>query len=153
MGNRRGRSLPAPPLTVEQILAWADAYHARTGFRPHMRAGTLALPAGESWHAISSALRVGGRGLPEGDTLRELLQRHRPNMDRGPRGRKRNQGQRARVAELRARGLSLAQIGAELGVSRQAVSAMLRRIGTAGFDKGGCHAATPSTRGHPRGNL
>jgi predicted transcriptional regulator len=32
------------------------------------------------------------------------------------------------VAELRAEGLSLTEIGAELGVSRQAVSAMLQRI-------------------------
>jgi hypothetical protein len=49
-------------------------------------------------------------------------------MGPGPRGRKRDQGRRACVAELRSAGLSLSQIGARLGVSRQAVSAMLQRI-------------------------
>jgi hypothetical protein len=119
-----------PNLTVAQILAWADAYHARTGFRPHFRAGTLALPKGESWRAINSALRNGFRGLAGGDTLRQLLHRHRPHMGARPRGRKRDRGRRACVAGLRAEGLTLAQIGARLGVSRQAVSAMLQRIGT-----------------------
>jgi hypothetical protein len=128
MGNRRGRGLPAPPLTVGQILAWADGYHARTGFRPYMRAGTLALPAGETWKAVNSALRVGGRGLPEGDTLGKLLDRRRPRMAAWPRGRKRDQGRRARLPQLRAKGLSLSQIGATLGVSRQAVSSMLQPI-------------------------
>jgi IS30 family transposase len=45
-----------------------------------------------------------------------------------PRGSKLDQDKRARVAGLRARGLSLTEIGAELGVSRQAVSSMLQRI-------------------------
>jgi hypothetical protein len=128
LGNRRGRGLPAPPLTAEQILAWADAYHARTGFRPYMRAGTLALPAGETWKAVNSALRVGGRGLPEGDTLGKQLDRRRPRMAAWPRGRKRDQDRRSEVARLRAEGLSLSQTGARLGVGRQAVSSMLQKI-------------------------
>jgi hypothetical protein len=131
MGNRRG-SRPAPPLTEALILAWADAYHARIGFRPHYRAGTLSLPKGESWRAVNSALQHGSRGLPGGVTLRQLLSRNRPHMGDRPRGRRRDQGQRARVAELRGQGLSLAEIGARLGVSRQAVSAMLQRIGAKG---------------------
>jgi lambda repressor-like predicted transcriptional regulator len=53
-------------------------------------------------------------------------------MDCRPQGRKRDQDRRARVAELRARGLSLAEIGVELGVSPQAVSSMLQRIGAKG---------------------
>jgi hypothetical protein len=119
-----------PPLNVAEVLAWADPYFARTGHGPHQLAGTLALPAGETWKAVNSALRAGGRGLPGDDTLRKLLDRHRPHMERPPCGRRRDQGRRARVAGLRARGLSLAEIGARLGVSRQALSAMLRRIGT-----------------------
>jgi hypothetical protein len=127
MVNHRGRHL-APPLTEALILAWADAYHARTGFRPHSGAGAVALPAGESWNAVNSALYDGFRGLPGGETLRQLLHRHRPHMERRRQGRKRDQDRRAKVAELRARGLSLAEIGARLGVSRQAVSSMLQRI-------------------------
>jgi hypothetical protein len=128
MGNRRGRPR-GPRLTVEQILAWADAYHARLDFRPHCKAGEVAGVPGESWGALDLALRVGCRGLPGDDSLRELLRRHRPHMKRRVSPRKPDQARRALVAELRARGLSLAQIGAELGVSRQAVSAMLQRIG------------------------
>jgi hypothetical protein len=73
------------------------------------------LPAGESRAAINSALRHGSRGLPGGGTLRELLQRLRSHMGRRVSARKPDQGKRARVAELRAKGLSLSRIGAELG--------------------------------------
>jgi hypothetical protein len=132
MGNCRGRGLPAPPLNQEQILAWADAYFARTGFRPSQGAFNAALPRGESWGAINSALVKGHRGLPGGDSLQGLLRRHRPHMGASPRGRKRDQERRALVAELRAEGLSLSQIGARLGVSRQAISAMQQRIGAKG---------------------
>jgi hypothetical protein len=127
MGNHRG-SKPAAPLTEDLILAWSDAYFARTGFRPHRQAGAAALPAGESWVALDAALRVGCRGLPGGDTLRELLRRHRPGMRRRVCRRKPDQARRALVAELRAKRLSLSQIGDRLGVSRQAVSAILQRI-------------------------
>jgi hypothetical protein len=135
MGNHRG-SRPAPPLTEALILAWSDAYFARTGFRPHRQAGAAALPAGESWAALDAALRVGCRGLPGGDTLRELLRRYRPGMRRRVSLRKPDQARRALVAELRAKRLSLSQIGARLGVSRQGVSSMLQRIGTEGNEGG-----------------
>jgi hypothetical protein len=73
MGNRRGRGLPAPPLTEALILAWADAYHARAGSWPYKGAGALATPAGETW----AALRLGLRGLTGGESLAGLLERSR----------------------------------------------------------------------------
>jgi hypothetical protein len=59
-----------PPLTVETILAWADAHYARTGTWPKIRtADAGSLPPGDSWHAIDQALRQGWGGLPGGDSL------------------------------------------------------------------------------------
>jgi hypothetical protein len=64
-------------LTVEQILAWADAYHARTGEWPSSCAGPVADAPGEKWVNIDQALRAGVRGLPGGDSLARLLDRCR----------------------------------------------------------------------------
>jgi hypothetical protein len=66
-----------PPLTVEQILAWADAHHARTGKWPTIRSGPIADAPVETWKAIDHALVRGHRGLPGSDSLARLLNRHR----------------------------------------------------------------------------
>jgi hypothetical protein len=71
MGQRR------VPLTVEQILAWADAHRARTGGWPRIGSGPIADAPGENWNAVDTALRVGCRGLPGGDSLPRLLAEHR----------------------------------------------------------------------------
>lgn len=60
-----------PPLTVEQILAWADAFHARNGVWPDPESG--AIGNGETWASVNHALRRGSRGLPGGTTLARLL--------------------------------------------------------------------------------
>jgi hypothetical protein len=65
-----------PPLAVEQILAWADAHHERTGDWPGVLSGPIPEAPGENWRAISDALHHGNRGLPGGDSLRRLLTRH-----------------------------------------------------------------------------
>jgi hypothetical protein len=65
-----------PPLTVEQILAWADLHHARTGRWPGVLSGPVLDAPWENWRALSDALRNGHRGLPKGDSLRRLLVRH-----------------------------------------------------------------------------
>jgi hypothetical protein len=72
MGQRRS------PLTVKQILFWADDHWSRTGCWP--RAETpddASLPEGERWRNIDQALRVGLRGLSGGDSLARLLGRER----------------------------------------------------------------------------
>jgi hypothetical protein len=66
-----------PVLSVEQILAWADAHRARTGRWPTATSGEVPGAAGESWKAVQEALRAGYRGLPGGDSLPGLLGRLR----------------------------------------------------------------------------
>jgi hypothetical protein len=66
-----------PPLSIEQILAWADAHHARTGQWPTARSGPVPEAPGEVWDTIDGALHEGSRGLSGGDSLARLLARHR----------------------------------------------------------------------------
>jgi hypothetical protein len=67
----------APSLTVEQILAWADAHHQRTGQWPKRHSGPIEDAPGETWTAVESALRAGLRGLPGRSSLARLLAKHR----------------------------------------------------------------------------
>jgi hypothetical protein len=60
-------------LTTQQILAWADAHHARTGVWPRQDTGSVFDAAGEGWEALDQALLVGCRGLPGGSSLARLL--------------------------------------------------------------------------------
>jgi hypothetical protein len=66
-----------PPVTVPQILAWAEDHRRRTGRWPRRSSGRLAGALGESWVNLDQALRVGLRGLPGGDSLARLLTRER----------------------------------------------------------------------------
>jgi hypothetical protein len=83
-GVRNKKDLP--PLTVVQILAWADAHHARTGRWPKEDSGPVTAVPGENWKAIDMALRQGLRGLPGGSSLPRVLteQRQVPNVNVRP---------------------------------------------------------------------
>jgi hypothetical protein len=74
-------------LTVEQILAWADEHHARTGQWPRHRSGPVPAAPGATWAAVNMMLWQGSRGLPGGDSLARLLARERVAAD--PRNRPR----------------------------------------------------------------
>jgi hypothetical protein len=78
LAERRGRRnrLAPPALTVEQILAWAEDHRRRTGRRPTRASGKIWGTADENWEMINWALKVGRRGLPGGDSLARLLERH-----------------------------------------------------------------------------
>ena len=75
---------PRMPLTIEDILAWADAHRARAGMWPNAMSGlAVAGPLGENWRKIDNALRYGLRGLAGGSSLAQLLAEsrgHRNNM-------------------------------------------------------------------------
>jgi hypothetical protein len=72
-----GRKPYRKPLSVEQILAWADAHFADTGRWPTVGAGPIPEAPGLTWNAVNLALYAGLRGLPRGDSLARLLDRHR----------------------------------------------------------------------------
>jgi hypothetical protein len=64
-----------PPLTEDQLVAWAVAHRKRTGAWPTENSGPIEGMHGEDWGNINQALRVGDRGLPGGDTLACLMAR------------------------------------------------------------------------------
>ena len=53
--------LRKPPLTVAQILAWADSHRARTGRWPGAESGHVLDNRNEKWVNINQALRLGLR--------------------------------------------------------------------------------------------
>jgi hypothetical protein len=88
--QRRGSRSPAhlSPFSIPQILAWADAHHARTGEWPTVGSGPVAEAPGETWSIIHFAFVCGIRGLPRGWSLTRLFAQergvhskaHRPRM-------------------------------------------------------------------------
>ena len=66
-----------PPLTIKQILAWADAHHARTGQWPRGDTGHIPESPGDNWLSINTALGRGLRGLEGGSSLAKLLAKER----------------------------------------------------------------------------
>jgi len=79
IADRQGltRTRDRPVLTIEQILAWADAWHGRKGEWPTIDSGTIPEAPGETWKAVDRALRHGRRGLPGNSSLARLLAQHR----------------------------------------------------------------------------
>jgi phage-related protein len=65
-----------PPLTVEQILNWADEHQKRTGKWPTRHSGPIHTAEGETWNGVDTALKRGGRGLTGGSSLAQLLSEH-----------------------------------------------------------------------------
>jgi hypothetical protein len=65
-----------PPLTVEQVLTWANAHQARTGAWPTRLSGPVIGAQAETWANVNQALEKGLRGLPP-SSLYRLLAEHR----------------------------------------------------------------------------
>jgi hypothetical protein len=64
------------PLTIKQILAWADEFKAASGAWPNHISGPVA-GTDETWSGINQALGAGRRGLPGGTSLAKLLEQRR----------------------------------------------------------------------------
>jgi hypothetical protein len=82
--------LRRPPLTIQQILAWADAHFRRTGRWPTNRCGAIVDAPGETWTGVHNALYVGDLGLTAGSSLARLLAKA---------GRKRNRAELPHLTE------------------------------------------------------
>ena len=65
------------PVTIEGILAWADAHRARTGEWPRNHSGVISEAPDETWRNVDNALVRGGRGLIGNSTLARLLAEQR----------------------------------------------------------------------------
>ena len=65
-----------PPLTVESILAWADAHRQRSGKWPTCNSGPIPEAKGETWMSVDTALNKARRGLERG-SLAMLLEAER----------------------------------------------------------------------------
>ena len=59
-----------------EVLAWADAHHAKHGTWPDNRSGEIP-GIGQTWQGINHCLRSGYRGMPGGGSLAKLLEEHR----------------------------------------------------------------------------
>jgi hypothetical protein len=140
LGVRNQASIP--PLTVTLILAWADAHFGRTGAWPRHDGGPVPEAEGETWGAVEAALSRGCRGLKGGSSLYALLKKYRRIPGRRsaltrrlqrvsgrtarPRAKRPDPARRELAAELRAQGLTLEEVGARLGCSKQRVSQLLQ---------------------------
>ena len=85
LAEKRGvRNVKAlPDLTVQQILKWVDAHNQKTGEWPNATSGDVLGAPGEKWMNIHLALYAGGRGLPGGSSLAQLLAEERGVRNRG----------------------------------------------------------------------
>jgi hypothetical protein len=72
-GVRNKKDLP--DLTEDGILAWARAHHEKHGDWPTEDSGPVEGAPGECWGTIDMTLRRGGRGMPGGDSLAQLVGR------------------------------------------------------------------------------
>jgi hypothetical protein len=70
------RQVQSPPLSLEQIFAWAVHHLTTTGRRPARNSGPVAAAPGQRWVLIDNALRHGRRGLPGGSSLAQFLDAH-----------------------------------------------------------------------------
>lgn len=84
MLQKRPRRLLKTRLTINSILAWADAYRARTGHWPHSRSGEVKECPWTTWKQVEHALVSGLWGLRGGSSIAKLLAKHRGK--RNPRG-------------------------------------------------------------------
>lgn len=68
-----------PPLSVGQVLIWADSFHERTGEWPKQKHWPEVIPdsGGETWGNVIQAVARGLRGFPGDETLFDLLAQHR----------------------------------------------------------------------------
>jgi hypothetical protein len=63
-----------PELSVKQVLAWASAFHRRTGRWPTRKAGAIPrAPYNETWATVDIALRAEKRGVVGYGSLAQLL--------------------------------------------------------------------------------
>ena len=74
--DRKKRGDP-PDLSVDEVLAWADAHFEQSGVWPDWQSGPIDQAPGETWFTVAAVLALGRRGLPGGQSLRDFLDEQR----------------------------------------------------------------------------
>jgi hypothetical protein len=81
MAHRKGlrKSRIRPPLTIKQILKWADQHFEEHGRYPNVNSGVVSGTFDEVWRRLDEALCQGRRGLPKKprSSLAQLLEKCR----------------------------------------------------------------------------
>ncbi len=81
MARRKGlrKSRIRPPLTIEQILKWADQHFEEHGRYPNVNSGVVTGTFDEVWRRLDEGLCQGHRELPKKprSSLAQLLEKHR----------------------------------------------------------------------------
>jgi hypothetical protein len=73
LDEHRGRYNPKDQkFSLKQVLAWADAWYARTGDWPYALSGDIPDSHGVKWLAVDRALHYGRGTLPGGSNLANL---------------------------------------------------------------------------------
>lgn len=76
--------MPRSRLSIDQVLAWADSHHARTGKYPVAHSGPVHEAPDETWLNINQAMCAGMRGFTRRQTtLARLLKEHRGKRNPG----------------------------------------------------------------------
>ena len=65
------------PLSLSEILAWADHHRQVTGRWPSVKRSRIPGARGENWRSVDNALRYGLGGMSGGSSLALLLAQHR----------------------------------------------------------------------------
>lgn len=66
-----------PPLTTQQILAWADHYYWQNKSWPQATSGPIPGTNGETWGSVAYALYEARRGFRRRSSLAKFLNKHR----------------------------------------------------------------------------
>jgi hypothetical protein len=73
-----------PRLSATIIKQWISEWKQREGYWPTTTSGEIPGSGGETWNAVESALRVGGRGLSGGSSLAKFKAEHFPDSRKPP---------------------------------------------------------------------
>jgi hypothetical protein len=71
------KKLAKRPLSIPDILRWADFYREANGRWPTKDSGTIVQAPFETWARVDAALRTGTRGLDGSSSLAQLLAQKR----------------------------------------------------------------------------
>jgi hypothetical protein len=82
--ERRNKRMPSdlPPLSIDQILIWADMHKKEKGEWPTAKSGFVIGNEKEKWGNVEASLNRGARGSPKGMSIAKILAKYRNKRNR-----------------------------------------------------------------------